>query len=398
MNAGTDLLKATEEVLILLEKSKQRVDQAIDSLPGIYLVIDEEGTVFRHNLKMKSYMTQLKKTDESLWKYMDSENRDILQNKMKLAELNFEKSFSCEITLKDKEERTTDYSLTLFAWSLGRTSIGPKVLYTIHGKDVSELNRVSREKEALMQEIIGAEQVQKVMVPETQLKNRNFELSCYYRAASNCGGDFLHYSFNDECLRIWAGDVTGHGVGSAMVSGAIRAAVSLIEQDAQVSLSEAMLRLNKCLLDITCGSYWMTFQIFEADFKSKKIKLCQAGHEDVFALEKPKTQGVSSRNFYPLILRPSTHLGRDANATYAEQEIPLQKDCLYFCSSDGIVEATNPDGRMFNHRRMLKCISENFQKTNDLEQSKETLLKTVDAYREYRPMDDDISLWMVYTS
>jgi serine phosphatase RsbU (regulator of sigma subunit) len=398
LNTKENLAKATEEVLILLEKSKQRVDQSIDSLPGIYFVMDAEGLLLRTNNELNRLLATYPSEKIFIWDLVEAESESIFRNKLKVAMADQETPVHCEVKIKDAKSVWGDYSLTLFAWELGQVSGVPKVFFTVHGKDVSELRKVSNEKQDLQQEIIGAEQLQQLMVPNKERYEKHFDLSCFYQPASNCGGDFLHYSLEDERLRIWAGDVTGHGVGSAMVSGATRAAVAIIEQNSKkVSVIDAMEQLNRCIIDVTHGAYWVTFQIVEFDFAAKIIHLCQAGHEDVFCLQSSDFTKSKATDFASLVMPPSPHVGKSLDSKFTVKEFPLEKNSLYLCATDGVVETRDKNGTMFNHRRMLRSYLNGLIEAQSLTGGQEQLMNDLAKFRDYGPMEDDMSLWAVFT-
>ena len=100
------------------------------------------------------------------------------------------------------------------------------------------------------------------------------------------------------------------------------------------------------------------------DVKSKKLKICNAGHHSMLIrrgdseiLEMGKAGGIP--------------LGIAENATYTEEEIQLVPGDIVFLYSDGVIEPRNDEMDQFGINRLRSLIAESDGMPEDI-------IKTVD--------------------
>ena len=227
--------KASEELLLILEDAKKKLDDSIDRLPGVYVVFDQEGMIYRHNNEFSQDFKENSKSNNNIFDFLSNKEKHSLKSLMENCLDNLNKVIDHEIQFNNDKT----FALSLYAWKPASGS--EKIFYTSHGRDVSELKNLLLQKNYLAREVQGAEQIQKLMLPEQEAKISQSHISCFYRPAAECSGDFLHYSQHKNGLILWAGDVTGHGVGAAMISGCVRSAIALLEDDpVKLDLMSAM--------------------------------------------------------------------------------------------------------------------------------------------------------------
>ncbi len=387
--------KATEEVVLILERSKKSSDEFIDRLPGLYLVADQAGTIYRTNNSFKSLMQPGQKKDNlfNVFDFLPEDQKELFKNKMDLAFDTPHKTFYFEVYLKFTDKKMK-FSIGLYSWFVNQKVDGVQ-LFSIVGTDVSELETAALDNKRMKEEIQSAEQLQALVLPERRREEKDFSLYSYYQAAAECGGDFLYHEYNQGLLRIWAGDVTGHGVGPAMVTGVVKGAVSILEKQKNLDIVSKMRHLNQSLLDFAKGEYFMTFQIVEIDLNAKQMQFCQAGHTEIFEFLPKSYQSSNSvwEAVNTLSGEPSTPLGTSGEPKFSVEKHSLRSDAYYVCFSDGFEEAENSEGKLFGQRRLLGTYLKSLSQDNDLASACDTLLERVQRFGEFRPLIDDISLW-----
>ncbi len=382
--------KASEELLLLLEDAKKKLDYSIDKLPGIYFVFDEEGVIYRNNWEfLKCFEKSEALSDKTkLFDLLAKDEKARMQELMMLNQEQFEKVIDREFSFINGKT----YALSTYAWKVSKSS--KKVFYTAHGRDVSELKNLLLEKNYLMREVQGAEQIQKLMLPEQEAQIGKSEISCFYRPAAECSGDFLHYNVHDNGLILWAGDVTGHGVGAAMISGCVRSAIALMEEDpAQLDVSKAMEKINRSLLKVANNEYWMSFQIVVFDFKNKKFRSCQAGHTEIYCLDLDQVPLAKWRDLKIINAEQSHVLGMTEEPKFIDSEHDLDASRIYLSFSDGLYETTNKKDVVYGKRRLLKGFLEEYRNKQNLKASKEKVLDNILNFSNHAPLADDLSFW-----
>jgi len=92
------------------------------------------------------------------------------------------------------------------------------------------LMRETAEKATLEKELEVARTIQETLVPTADLMTRPFvNLAGYFLPASQCGGDWWTvHDMPDGRVLVVIGDVTGHGVPSAMITAAAKAACDVV--------------------------------------------------------------------------------------------------------------------------------------------------------------------------
>jgi sigma-B regulation protein RsbU (phosphoserine phosphatase) len=80
-------------------------------------------------------------------------------------------------------------------------------------------------------------------------------------------------------------------------------------------------------------------------------------------------------------------------ATYECASIRLQPGDLLACFSDGVTEATNRDGRIWDESEIKKVLYDNRHRSSD--ELVQRLVQAVDEYRAEREQDDDITIVIV---
>jgi len=90
----------------------------------------------------------------------------------------------------------------------------------------------ARERAVLDAEMSAAVAVQSTLLPPS-MNSIGYELATYYRVAERVGGDWFWHSRDERTglVYVYIGDVTGHGVPSALLTGVICGAVASLESE-----------------------------------------------------------------------------------------------------------------------------------------------------------------------
>lgn len=384
--------KATEEILLLLEKSKNRSESAIDLFPGIFLIIMENGGILRANDNFKRTVGQI--GYDSSANFYDCLNQDSAVDLKKIISYSKNqrgKVFEVELQLGSP---STPYAVSLSSWTHFNMNQGETTFFTLIGQDLGELRKALREKERMSKEIESAQQIQSLMMPKSDFSREAFDLACYYKSAAECGGDFLHYKVHRDNVRIWSGDVTGHGVGPAMITGALKSTVSRQENLKSLCVEKAIEELHQCVKSVAQNHYWSTFHLLEFDLKKNKYKLGQASHSSVYILsDLNNLEDQTWTSFKAIDLGRSHPLGIFEEAKFLYTEKNLTPGSLFISFSDGLYEHINLEGKAYGLRRILNSFLKHFAKTRSIQKSRDLLLKDFFTFCEGAPLQDDISFW-----
>jgi PAS domain S-box-containing protein len=255
--------------------------------------------------------------------------------------------------------------------------------------ELRRTNLLLEERERAMEEdLLLAARVQQSLAPKS-LKWAAASVETYYHAARSIGGDYGLVRPGDDYLTLLVCDVSGHGIGSALVANRIYSeTVSQIEGGA--ALTPMLQHLNRFVIQ-SLGDSVMYFTLAAARLSrdGRSMEFSSAGHPPAMIFRRGK--------LLQLLEPASMILGtfddavsHDSSVTHALE--PGDRVMLY---TDGFTE--NFD----NLRQMLgvKGLSEIAREALHLPlpQMKQQILDRVAAWR-YGPATDDMSLILVEVS
>jgi hypothetical protein len=202
--------------------------------------------------------------------------------------------------------------------------------------------RYSMEQQArqgvLEQEMQSAQEIQRVLIPETLPSLEGFAMSSAYQPAQEVGGDFFQIIREDEGSTIVAlGDVSGKGLKAAMsvslIVGVLRSLSG--ENSTPVQMLQG---LNRCLCGRLQGGF-VTAIVLRL-FPNGRVILANAGHLPPFL------------NSGELEIEGSLPLGLISLAEYSEIQIQLHPGDHLSLYTDGLVEARSSTGEIYGFERL----------------------------------------------
>ena len=195
----------------------------------------------------------------------------------------------------------------------------------------------SRRQAILESELLAAQQVQQVLVPEDTGTFPGFHVESVYLPAQQVGGDFFQVLHGGGgALLVVVGDVAGKGLPAAMLVsalvGALRAIVEFTRDPA-----ELLTHLNERLVGRAGGGFATALAAHIAP--DGRVRMANAGHLSPY---------LDGRE---LELPGALPLGIAAGASYDVVEFLLpDRGRITFCS-DGVIEAQNSKGELFGFDR-----------------------------------------------
>jgi len=213
-------------------------------------------------------------------------------------------------------------------------------------------------------------------------------VDAFYGPVHSIGGDFaLVNSPDQDHLSLLVCDVSGHGIGSALVANRIYSETTAHLRSGMPFL-DMFGELNRFLIEDIAGSgMYVTLAAARIDVRRRGMVFAGAGHPPAMLARHGQT---------PLLLESrSMILGALPEAVDATTnlEVQLQPDDRIVLYTDGITEVFNSRGEMLGVEGVQKIV----RQTSSLppHEMKQGILDGVAAWRE-GPPTDDVSLMLVH--
>jgi len=232
-----------------------------------------------------------------------------------------------------------------------------------------------------------AARVQRSLAPKS-LACDSMSLDAFYHPVHSVGGDFaLVNSPDQDHLSLLVCDVSGHGIGSALVANRIYSETTAHLRSGMPFL-EMFGELNRFLIEDIAGSgMFVTLAAARIDARRRSMVFAGAGHPPAMLARHGQT---------PILLESrSMILGAlpDAVDATTNLEVQLQPDDRIVLYTDGINEVFNSRGEMLG----IEGVQEIVRQTSSLpaHEMKQGILDGVADWRE-GPPTDDVSLVLVH--
>lgn len=251
----------------------------------------------------------------------------------------------------------------------------------------ARLLRAALERERLQRAIELAREVLAKLLPKDPLGVPGFDIAGCSVPAETAAGDYYDFiPCPDGRVGLVIGDVTGHGIGPAMVMTGARSALRILFDDRALDEAQILGRLNERLSDDLGDGRFMSLMLGRLDVARRVVTWANAGQNP------------------PLLLRangeakalPGTGLalGIEREMTYSLQPpLQLQPGDLLLWLTDGLVEARNAAGEEFGEARVIELLKKHAQLSS--RQLLAELRRAVLAHAGGDRLEDDVTLLLV---
>ncbi len=252
------------------------------------------------------------------------------------------------------------------------------------------LMRETAEKATLEKELEVARTIQETLVPPPDPIVRDYlRLAGYFLPASQCGGDWWTvHDMPDGRILVVIGDVTGHGVPSAMITAAAKAACDVVRatEGDKLTVTRLLEVMNRAIFESAKRKFVMTCFASILDPKKRTITYANAGHNFPY-LFRP---GAVDGNDFQVLMSRGNRLGDLEESTYSEKTAPLNGNDVLVWYTDGIVECENDRGEEYGEKRFRAAI----RRAAELDPvaMRESVVSAAGQFFGDRPRKDDITM------
>jgi serine phosphatase RsbU (regulator of sigma subunit) len=209
---------------------------------------------------------------------------------------------------------------------------------------------IKRQVEQLEHDLGVARSIQQSLLPTGTPQIDGFEIAGWNQPADQTGGDFYDWQvLPDGKLLVALGDVTGHGIGPALLAAVCRA-YARANFTPERGLLTAMERVNSALSKDLGDGRFVTFVAVICTPGGSHVELLSAGHGPLFVywLSEDRFDAMSAQGL-PLGLLPDL-------ASEPPKVLYFQPGDLLVLTTDGFFEWANTSDEQFGMKRMEETI------------------------------------------
>jgi len=289
------------------------------------------------------------------------------------------------LSVAEASARVAAGDLSTHLVSKGRDEIGNLI------QSFNHMVEGLKQRDQMRQSLEIAMEVQQNLLPKEDPVFEGLDIAGKSIYCDETGGDYYDYfEFGEtktEKIGIVLGDVSGHGISSALLMVSARA---FLRQRSALPgpISQVISDVNRQLArDVVNSGSFMSMFYMIIDNASRSLKWVRAGHDPAIFYD-PDTDEFSELKGVGMAL------GVDENCQYGENvKQNLASGQIIVLGTDGIWEARNPAGEMFGKKHIYTIIREKA----DLEAKSilNTIVESLSQFKENSNIEDDVTLVVI---
>ena len=219
--------------------------------------------------------------------------------------------------------------------------------------------------EGLDHDLIEARKLQQSLVKERSRSFGENHVSLLLRPSGHVGGDLVgFFPINARRMAMFAIDVSGHGVASALMTARLAGYLASASPDQNVALYEGEFgiydahppeqvaaQLNRLTMTEMETETYFTLLYADVDLPTGRVAMVQAGH--------PHPAVLRADGRVDFVGAGGVPVGLFADATFQPFTVTLDPGDRLFLTSDGITECETPAGQMLDEAGFADILRRN---------------------------------------
>jgi len=218
--------------------------------------------------------------------------------------------------------------------------------------------------EQIDNDLLQARSLQQSLVPKREQRFSGYDVSLALEPAGRVGGDLvgIFEGLEDE-FGIFALDVSGHGIASALMTVRLASVLSGVGSNESIAMhkgedgvlrlrnpAEVAARLNTIVVEEFNTELYLTLVLARIHLGSGRLTFVQAGH--------PHPAVQRANGSVELVGEGGLPIGLIPGAEFPEFDVQLDVGDRFFVASDGVTECANAEGTLLEDSGFADLISD----------------------------------------
>lgn len=231
-----------------------------------------------------------------------------------------------------------------------------------------------------------ARNVQKASFPKKSPAIPGLQCATFYKPAHSIGGDYYDFlPLDDGTWGIAVGDVSGKGIGAALVMATLQASLRAQTLSPRPAIRKLMKNVNLLVRESSPAEFFASLFYAEYEPASRLLTYVNAGHNPPVVIRRSH-----GRCKVFSLQSGGVPVGALDESQYDSDKFQLEPGDILVAYTDGLTESENPGGRAFGQERLKTILC-----SCTAEQSQEILqhiLRELSAHSAGGPQEDDLTL------
>jgi sigma-B regulation protein RsbU (phosphoserine phosphatase) len=247
----------------------------------------------------------------------------------------------------------------------------------------AQLHREIIEKRRIEQELVLAREIQQNFYPNIPASYGGVEICASSQMCEAVGGDYLGYfAFKEGRFLIMLGDVSGKGIGAALVMSSVHAACRALVRHVH-AIEDVTNILNETFVETTGAGTFVTMLIMFVDTVGKRVHFISAGHNPPLIVTPSGDSMFLDRGGGPPV-------GLFSRIPYKREIANVEPGSVVVLYTDGVSEAENAAGEQVGLERLTAVVRN--ARMNSANEIHSNIRAALDEFVGDAPVHDDSTL------
>jgi serine phosphatase RsbU (regulator of sigma subunit) len=259
--------------------------------------------------------------------------------------------------------------------------------YVAFVRDITARKQAERELRENQEQFQVAREIQQRLFPKAPPEIPGFDIAGVTYPAEATGGDYFDYlPMNNGNVGIVVADVTGHGIGPALLMAETRAYLRTLAANRE-QIGEILTAANSILAEDVGSERYVTLFLGKLEPKLRRFCYSSAGHPTGYLLGPGgEIKALLKRTGVPLGIKPETKYGADVC-------MELNTGDTILLLTDGIEETLGSGETFFGIERTLEVVRQN--RARPSREILDTLYRAARDFSQGAPQLDDVTAILI---